>query len=67
MVNESDYDPEIDAGSVYLTGEQAKAVVLAAAAVFRSGEYDEIVQARLLAVCEQINQVFGLGIEEIDQ
>lgn len=64
----SAYDPMIDAGSVVLTGEQAKALVVAVADSIRhgSGRDDEILMARMMAAVEALNHVFELGIEEVD-
>lgn len=64
----SAYDPAIDAGSVVLTGEQAKALVVAVADSIRQGKGrgDEILMARMMAAVEALNYVFELGIEEVD-
>jgi hypothetical protein len=60
----SAYDSQIDAGSVVLTGEQARALVVAVADSIRHG--DEILTARMLAAVEALNYVFQIGIEEVD-
>lgn len=60
----SAYDEDIDAGAVVITGEQAKALVLAVADALRHGNHDEITAARMVAAVEAINHTFRLGIEE---
>ncbi len=64
----SAYDSQIDAGSVVLTGEQARALVVAVADSIRHGRAggDEILTARMLAAVEALNYVFQIGIEEVD-
>jgi hypothetical protein len=57
------YDEELDCGSVTLAGEQARALVLAAADSLRLGGLDEATKARLIAAVEAINGAFHLGIE----
>lgn len=59
----SAYDPIIDAGSVVLTGEQAKALVLAVADSIRHGKNDEITMRRMIVAVEALNDVFDLGID----
>ena len=57
------YDKAIDAGTPVLTGEQARVLVLAVADALRSGRYDEIDKARMIAAVESLNATFRLGIE----
>lgn len=59
----SAYDEILDAGSVVLAGEQAKALVLAVADALLSGKYDRITKDRMVAAVEAINHTFRLGIE----
>lgn len=60
------YDKKLDVGSVALTGEQARALVVAVADSFEAGGRDEIMTARMVAAVEALNHVFQLGIEEVD-
>ena len=53
----------INCGSVTLAGEQARALVLAAADSLRHGGLDETAKARLIAAVEAINGTFRLGVE----
>lgn len=61
----SAYDKKLDAGSVVLTGEQAKALVLAVADSLRHGKQGRITKQRMVAAVEALNHVFELGIEEV--
>lgn len=61
---ESAYDDAIDAGTPVLTGEQARVLVLAVADALRSGKYDEVQKARMIAAVEALNYTFRLGIED---
>jgi hypothetical protein len=63
ITDEEDYDEELDCGSVTLAGEQARALVLAAADSLRLGGLDETTKARLIAAVEAINGTFRLGVE----
>lgn len=60
----SAYDEILDAGSVVIAGEQAKALVFAVADALRSDKYDDITKARMVAAVEAINHTFRLGIEK---
>jgi hypothetical protein len=58
------YDPEVDAGAVLLTGEQARALVLAVAHALAHGDHDQVTKSRLVSATEVLNHTFGLGIEQ---
>jgi hypothetical protein len=58
------YDPEVDAGAVLLTGEQARAVVLAIADALTNGGHDEATRQRMVSAAEVLNHTFRLGIEQ---
>ena len=60
----SAYDEEIDVGAVVLTGEQARALVVAVADAIRHGGHDPIVARRMVLAVEALNDVFGLEIEK---
>jgi len=57
-----DYDPEVEAGSVYLTREQAEALMLAVAAGLSEPRMGEAEKSRLLAAATAIEDVFNLGV-----
>ena len=57
------YDPEVEAGSVYITREQAEATMVAIAEGLRSGGVPDELADRVLAAATAINNVFGLGVE----
>ena len=59
----ADYDPEVEAGSVYITREQAEATMMAIAEGLRSGGVPGELTDRVLAAATAINDVFGLGVE----
>lgn len=58
-----DYDPEVEAGNVYITREQAEATMVAIAEGLRSGGVPDELTDRVLAAATAINEVFGLGVE----
>jgi hypothetical protein len=58
-----DYDPEVEAGSVYITKEQAEATMVAIAEGLRSGGVPDALKDRVLAAATAINNVFSLGVE----
>ena len=58
-----DYDPEVEAGSVYITREQAETTMMAIAEGLRSGGVPDELTDRVLAAATAINDVFGLGVE----
>lgn len=58
------YDADVDAGAVLLTGEQARALVLAVAHALAQGDHDQVARSRMVAATEVLNHTFGLGIEQ---
>jgi len=58
-----DYDPQVEAGSVYITREQAEATMVAIAEGVRSGAVPDALKDRVLAAATAINNVFDLGVE----
>jgi len=57
------YDPDVDAGAVLLTGEQARAIVLAVAHALAHGDHDQATRSRMISATEVLNHTFRLGIE----
>ena len=57
------YDPDVDAGAVLLTGEQARAIMLAIADALTHGGHDEATRQRMVSAAEVLNHTFRLGVE----
>ena len=62
------YDPQVDAGAVLLTGEQARALVATVGAALEIiGGPPKSVERHLFAAVEALNVTFGMGIGEDDE
>jgi hypothetical protein len=61
-----DYDPQLEVGNVYLTREQAHAVVFAVACALEAGELDDphYLKLRAIAAVDSLDSVFSLGVAE---
>jgi hypothetical protein len=63
-----DYDPEVECGSLYLQKEVAVQLMLAIAYVIENNaDLDDIDTARLQVAATVIDDVFALGVREIEE
>lgn len=56
------YDPDVDAGAVLLTGEQAKVLAIAVADSLAHGNNNEARRLQMISAIKVLNHTFRLGI-----
>lgn len=59
-----DYDPEIEAGSIYIQKEVAVEVMVAIANALRNSDPESVQARRLCVAATVLDDVFGLGVRK---